>query len=405
MIRVLDIGHYSWQALIRHRFRSTMALLSMALGVASVVVLTALGEGARNYVLGEFAFLGKDVLVMLPGKKETTGGLPPLTGTAARDITLEDMDRLIRRSSAIRDFAPLIAGSAEVSYLQRAREILVVGSNSVFADIWQLEFAEGRNIESTNALVDTDECVIGPTVRTQLFGTNTNPIGEWLRVASYRCRIVGVLGGRSDVMGMDISDTVIMPIRMTQQLFNSPGLFRVFLRVDTNYDLNATIDRTVELMKELHQGEEDVTLISPDALLASFDDIMVAMTMGVGAIGVISLLVAGILIMNVTLISVSQRNQEIGLLKALGAGSSDVQKLFLVEALMITALGCVLGLLVGLSLILIAAKSFTSVPFATPIWALVSAVTVAMVFGLLFAWAPARRASQLLPIDALQKKK
>lgn len=405
MIRVTDIAHYSWQALVRHRFRSSMALLSMALGVASVVVLTALGEGARNYVLGEFAFLGKNVLVMLPGRKETTGGLPPLSGTAARDITLEDMDYLLRRNTAIRDAAPFVLGTAEVSYLRRAREIMVAGTNSVFADIWQLSFAEGRNIETTSALGSSDECVIGGTVRTQLFGGNINPLGEWLRVASYRCRIVGVLEGRSDAIGMDLSDAVILPVGMVQQLFNSPGLFRVFIRTNPEYDLENTKTRTLELMKERHQGEEDVTLVSPDAILASFDDIMVAMTMGVGAIGVISLLVAGILIMNVTLISVSQRNEEIGLLKALGAGSSDVQQLFLVEAVMISALGSALGLSVGLLLIFVATQNFPSIPFAAPTWALISAVAVALVFGLLFAWAPAKRASQFLPIDALQKKK
>lgn len=404
MMRVADTVRFSWQALVRHRFRTSMALLSMALGVASVVILTALGEGARNYVLGEFAFLGKDVLVMLPGKKETTGGLPPLTGTASRDITLEDVNQLVRQNPGIQAAAPFVIGTAEVSYMQRAREIMVMGSNGVLAEIWQLEFGLGRNMAVQDVTGNSNECIIGNTIRTQLFGANSDPRGEWLRIAAYRCRIVGVLAGRSDAMGMDMSDTVIMPVEMSQQLFNTPGLFRVFMRVNTDYEIDTVKDRTLELMKELHQGEEDVTLISPDAMLASFDDIMVAMTMGVAAIGVISLLVAGILIMNVTLINVSQRNAEIGLLKALGARSADVQQIFLTEAIIVTAMGCALGLISGLALMYLARLLFPDVPFSAPLWAQVVSVLVALVFGLMFAWMPAKRASQLLPIDALQKK-
>ncbi len=403
MIRVMDIIHYSWQALSRHRFRSSMALLSMALGVASVVVLTALGEGARRFVLGEFAFLGKDILVMLPGKKETTGGMPPLTGTASRDITLQDLELLVRRTAAIKDVAPLIIGSAEVSYLQRSREILVMGSNSAFLELRQLRLAQGRNIETVETFSGSDECIIGQKVRTELFGGKA-AIGSWLRVASYRCRVVGILEGRGDAMGMDLSDTVILPVSQAQQLFNSPGMFRVLIRIRPGYDIPSAKTRITELMKELHQGEEDITLVSPDSLLAAFDEILVAMTLGVGAIGVISLLVAGILIMNVTLISVSQRNAEIGLLKALGARSSDVQQLFLVEALMITAIGTLVGLAAGLALILLVATLLPGMSFSPPPWALVSAVLVALLFGLLFSWAPAKRASALLPINALQKK-
>lgn len=404
MLRSSDIIHFSWQVLVRHRFRSAMILLAMALGVASIVVLTALGEGARRYVLDEFSFLGNDVLIMLPGKKETTGGLPPLTGTAARDITLEDMQQLKHRITAISEIAPLVMGSAEVSFKQRSRNITVLGSTDALISIRQLQLAQGRNLDLVDVRRASDQCLIGQTLRAELFDPDP-VIGAWIRAGDYRCRVVGVIQGRGDAFGMDLSDTVLMSVVAAQRLFDSPGLFRIMMRIRTGYDLDEAKARIEALMKDLHQGEEDVTVISPDALLTTFDDVLVAMTIGVAAIASISMVVAGVLIMNITLISVSQRTEEIGLLKALGARAVDIQQLFLVEALMTTVLGAAIGLTLGLSLVALARLAFPDVPFYTPAWAIISALFIALVAGLGFAWGPAKRASQLLPVNALYQRK
>jgi len=404
MIRRSDIIHFSWQVLIRHRFRSVMILLAMALGVASIVVLTALGEGARRYVLGEFAFLGSDVLIMLPGKKETTGGLPPLTGTAARDITLQDVEQLSHRISAIGDIAPLVMGSAEVSFKQRSRNITVLGSTDALITVRQLQLAQGRNLDVIDVQRASDQCLIGQTLKTELFGSD-RVIGSWIRAGDYRCRVVGVLQGRGDAFGMDLSDSLVMSVAAAQRLFDSPGLFRVMMKIRPGYDIADAKARIAALMKDLHQGEEDVTVISPDAMLSTFDDVLGAMTLGVAAIAAISMVVAGVLIMNITLISVSQRTEEIGLLKALGARAVDIQQLFLVEALMTTVLGAAIGLTLGLSLVALARLAFPEVPFYTPAWAILSALFIALVAGLGFAWGPAKRASQLLPVNALYQRK
>lgn len=404
MLRSRDIVHFSWQVLTRHKFRSVMILLAMALGVASIIVLTALGEGARRYVLGEFAFLGNDVLIMLPGRKETTGGLPPLTGTAARDITLEDVQQLQHRLSAIDEVAPIVIGSAEVSFKQRARNITVLGSTHSMVNIRQLTLALGRNLEAGDMHRASDECLIGQTLKAELFDPEL-AIGAWARAGDYRCRVVGVLEGRGDAFGMDLSDTLIISVASAQRLFDSPGLFRVMLRVRPGYDIEDAKTRILDLMKDLHQGEEDVTLISPDALLSTFDDVLVAMTLGVAAIAAISMVVAGVLIMNIMLISVSQRTEEIGLLKAMGARAVDIQQLFLIEALMTTFIGACTGLFVGLTLVASARFALPDVPFYTPAWAIISSLVIALIAGLGFAWGPAKRASQLLPVDALYRRR
>lgn len=401
-MKLSDSVLFCWQSISRHRFRSGMILLAIAFGVTAVVALTALGEGARRYVLQEFSFLGKDVLVMFPGKNETTGGLPPVTGAAARDITLADIHILQSRLTSIKRVAPLVIGSANVSFQQRAREVIILGTSSAFIPIRQMSLSRGRNIQLDDIERANDECLIGEKLQTELL-PDEPPIGALLRVADYRCRVVGVIAGRGDAFGMDLSDSLIISVAAAQRLFNTQGLFRVIMQIREGYETESTKRQVAETMKMLHQGEEDVTIISPDALLSTFDEIFTALSLGVAAIGGISLLVSGILIMNITVISVGQRTEEIGLLKALGADSKVVQRLFVLEAVMVSAFGALLGVVAGLLLVWLGRQAL-GVDFAVPAWALVSAVSVALLCGLVFAWLPAHRASAMLPLNALQKR-
>jgi putative ABC transport system permease protein len=397
-MRSADVGRFAWQALSRHRFRTAMVLLAMAVGVAAVVVLTALGEGARQFVLAEFEALGSDVLIIFPGRKETTGGMPPAFGTAARDLTLDDARHLAQRLPAVERWAPLVLGSAEVSHAGRSREVMTLGTTGDFIELRRLRLAQGRNMGDGRG-----ECLIGQTLKAELFGYQA-AIGRRIRVGDYRCRVVGVLAGRGDAMGMDLSDVAVMPVAAAQRLFNVPGLFRLMVRIRPGQDLDAIRARIEAVIKDRHRGDADVTVVSPDAMLATFDGILLALTLGVAAIGGISLLVAGVLIMNVTLIGISQRRAEIGLLKALGASSREVQALFLAEAVMSALTGALLGLLGGYLLSLAGAWLLPSIPFATPVWAAIAAVLVATGTGLAFAWLPARRASRMAPVEALQQR-
>ena len=393
---------FCWQSLSRNRFRSGMILLAIGFGVAAVVTLTALGEGARRYVQQEFAFLGRDVLIMFPGKNETTGGLPPVTGAAARDLTLSDIHALQTRVSALKRVAPSVMGSANVSFQQRAREVVVMGSSDALLLILKMQLALGRNIETDDIELATDECLIGQTLEKELLQHEPS-IGALLRVADYRCRVVGVISGKGDAFGMDLSDSLIISVAAAQRLFNTEGLFRVMMQLREGYDLEKAKNQVANTIAALHQGEEDVTIISPDALLSTFDDIFLVLSLGVAAIGGISLLVSGILIMNITVINVGQRTEEIGLLKALGADARVVQRLFVLEAVMLTGIGAILGALAGLSLVWLGRRTL-EVDFAVPLWALVSALAVAMLCGLIFSWLPARKASAMLPLDALLKR-
>jgi len=401
-VKTADLVRFSAQTLLRQRFRSFMILLATGLGVAAVMILTALGEGARGYVMSEFSSIGKDVLAMFPGRKETTGGMPPVMGAAARDITLDEAFLLQRRVSAIKEIAPLVVGNALVSKNERQRSGIVLGTTSAFIHVRKLALALGSNLTEGDFRRANSDVIIGEKIKSELFDSRP-AIGEFVRIGDSRFRVVGILAGRGDSMGMDLSDAVIIQVVAAQRLFNVSGLFRVLMQIQEGANVNTVKLQLEDAMREFHQGDLDVTIVSPDAMLATFNSILIAMTLVVAAIGGISLLVAGILIMNVMMISVSQRTREIGLLKALGASSQDILRVFLAEGILMTGAGVFVGLVVGVIGIWAARWWRPDIPFAAPLWAVVTAAAVAMVSGLAFSWMPARRASQLQPVNALQK--
>ena len=402
-MRLTDLLRFTLLALRRQRFRSVMLLVAVGLGVGAVIVLTALGEGARGYVMGEFAFLGKDTVVMFPGRKETTGGMPPITGTSARAITLEEVEVLGRTVPGVGSLAPIVIGNGPVSYESRERESIVVGTTAAFFTIRQLEVAQGTTLPDLALSEGKPVAVIGQKLKDELFD-NRRAIGQWVRLRDYRFRVIGVLKGTGDSFGTDLSEAIFVPVASAQSVFNVHGLFRVMMKARDNYRVEEVKSQVSDRMQELHDGERDVTVVSPDAMLTTFDGILQALTLGVAGIAGISLVVAGILVMNVTLMSVKQRTAEIGLLKAIGAPASQVRTLFLAEAAVIATAGALLGILAGRLLVTVGRHLYPSIPFVTPGWAMVAAFTLAVGTALVFAWLPAQQAARLEPVDALGRK-
>lgn len=401
-MRTVDLLAFCINALRRNAFRTVMMFIAMSIGVAAVIVLTGLGEGARRYVLQEFESLGTNTLIVMPGKQETSGGMPPMTGEATRDLTLDDSIALNRIPQVI-STAPMIIGSALATQGGRAREIVTIGTTPSFFSIRKLEMAQGSILPPEAATLALPVAVIGKTVREQLFGTDP-AIGATLRLGDRRFRVIGITADSGEGMGMNRSESIIIPIASAQQLFNAPGVFRIFIEARPGANLDTVRSRALRMIAERHDGEEDITIITQDALVSSFNDILSALTLAVSAIGAISLLVAAVLVMNVTLITVTQRTAEIGLLKAIGASGNMVSRIFLTEAGLMTLSGAMGGVLLGEVLLWIGRYLFPDIPFAAPLWAETTAVIVAVGAGLLFALMPARRAARLEPVNALMKR-
>lgn len=402
-MRTTDILNFSVNTVRGNRTRTLLMLFAMAIGVAAVVVLTALGEGARRYVTSEFAALGSHLLIVLPGRSETAGAGPAIfVAQTPRDLTIEDALSL-RRISNVQRVAPLNIGSAQVSFLQRSREVPVIGTTAEWLTIRKWIMDQGKFLpaeDPTNAIA---VCVLGGKVRNELFGAQS-ALGEWVRIGDRRFRVIGVLGGQGRSIGMDIDDVVMIPVASAQALFNSSSLFRIFVETRSREELDVAKDAIVSTLAARHQGERDVTVIAQDAVLATFDRIFNALTYTVAGIASISLAVAGILIMNVMLVAVSQRTAEIGLLKALGAPQQQIMTLFLSEAALLSIIGAMVGLALGALGVWGIGRIYPALPVQPPLWAVVAAVLVSVSTGLLFGVLPARRAARMDAVQALSRR-
>jgi putative ABC transport system permease protein len=401
-MKAADTATFALTALRGYRTRTLLMLLAMAIGVASVLILTSLGEAARRYVVGEFASLGTNLIIVLPGRSETAGGGMMFFGDTARDLTLADA-QAIERSARIRRIAPLSLGEAPLSARGLVREVPILGSTQSLLEVRHWEMAAGNFLPAGDPDLANPVCVLGTKVKQELFG-NDNALGEWVRLGDRRFRVIGVLASEGRSIGVDVQEIVIIPVASAQMLFNTSSLFRILVEAMSRESIAPAIEHIKTTIRDRHQGEEDVTVVTQDAVLATFDKILQALTLTVAGIAAISLGVAGILIMNVMLIAVSQRTAEIGLLKALGAPRRQIVMLILAEAALLSALGAGAGLITGELGSQFIGYLYPVLPMGAPWWAFLGAVGVALGTGILFAVLPARRAAQLDPVQALSRR-
>jgi putative ABC transport system permease protein len=395
----VDSLRFASGALTGHRLRSILTLLGMAIGVGAVILLTALGEGARRYVTEEFMALGSNLLIVLPGKTETTGNAPIVGGTP-RPLTLEDARAILRYCPRVRRLAPLSVGSARVGYRDRRREVPVLGSTPDLLPVRHLAVGAGRFLPEVDLDRGAPVAVIGRNVQSELFGTE-NPLGRSIRIGDWRFRVVGVLAAKGQSLGFDMDDVVIVPVASALKIFNQPSLFRILIEVGAHPEIVPARKEVLQVLRARHDNEEDVTVLTQDSVLGAFNRILGALTLALAGIAAISLSVAGIGIMNVMLVSVSERTPEVGLLKALGAAPRQILKVFLVEAIILSLAGGLLGLLVGYGGARVLAHVFPALPASPPPWAVGAAVVVSIGAGMLFGVLPARRAARLDPVAAL----
>lgn len=397
-----DLFRFSLGSLRGHRLRTLLSLLGMAIGVAAVVALTALGEGAQRYVIDQFASIGTNLLIVMPGRTETTG-IPGVIGGTPNDLTLQDAEALARQVPEAEKVAPLAVGTEDVAFGARRRQVAVVGSTREFLEVRKLAVARGEFLPAGDMQRGRPVAVLGSKVARELF-PGEEPVGRIVRIGGWRMRVIGVMEPRGVQLGMNVDDVVVVPVVTAMKMFDRRSLFRIFVQVRGTADLERTKERLTRLLTERHDGEEDITILTQDAVVATFSQILGALTLAVGAIAAISLTVAGIGIMNVMLVSVSERTREIGLLRAVGVGRRQVLTVFLTEAALLSAAGGLLGLAVGWVAVEIMSVVFPNLPASPPLWAVAAAFGLSLSVGILFGWLPARRAARLDPVLALASR-
>ena len=402
-MRTRDAIAFALASLAFSRVRTLLMLLAMSIGVAAVVVLTAFGNGARHYVVDQFSSLGTNLVIVVPGRAETAGGAATtLVGETPRDLTLDDARSLLR-GDALRRMAPFNLGEIAVSYRGRERQAPLLGSTAALLPIHHLEMARGSFLPEEDMEIARPVCVLGATISRELFGRQ-NPLGEMVRLGGFRCRVIGVLASQGRSLGHDTEELVVVPVAFAQMLLNTEGLFRILVEAREPESIPRLKAFILDTIARRHYGEEDITIVTQDSVLATFERILGALTLSVAGIAAISLIVAGILIMNVMLMAVAQRTGEIGLCKAIGASRRQIMVLLVTEALLLSAVGGLLGLAIGLAGSRLARSLYPELSAGPPSWAMVAALGTALATGLIFSLLPARRAARLDPIQALGRR-
>jgi len=399
-MRLADLLALAVESIRFHRLRTALTLTGIVVGVLAVLILTALGEGARNYVVREFTDMGSALVIVLPGRTETQGAGAFAT-TGVRDITMEDSDAIRRRAPAVRRVAPIAFGTSDIEFGPRSRQVLVLGGTPELLEVRNLSVAAGRFLSEGDIARNEETVVIGRTIQREIFA-GENPLGKPVRVGGYRLRVVGVLAHKGTSLGMDMDDVIILPVNTTMRMFNQKGLFRVLVQATSAEAVPAAEEQVRGILKDRHDDEEDFTIVTQSAMLSAFRSVLDTLTAALAGIAAISLAVAGIGIMNVMLVSVSERRGEVGLLKAVGARRRQILALFLAEAVALAGGGALAGVALGVALILGVGSLFPAFPIGpSGLWIGVVSVLCLLV-GTVFGLLPARRAAGVAAADALR---
>ena len=386
------------RAIIAQRLRSFLTLLGIAVGIAAVILLTSIGEGIHRFVLGEFSQFGTNNISAMPGKTKT-GGAPSGLPSSARPLTLEDA-RSLERLPHIVGVTPNVRGNAEIEGNGRTRRTLVYGVNSKSQLVFKSTVRSGQFLPPDDEGSARAFVVLGAKVKDELFGADS-PLGQRLRIGGLHFRIIGVMEPKGQFLGIDLDDTVFVPAARAQELFNREGVDEINLAVEEGAPAKMVAERIRQHLIERH-GREDFTLVTQEEMMATLSNILNVLTMAVGALGGISLLVGGVGIVTIMTIAVTERTGEIGLLVALGAPRRTILALFLGEAVALSALGGLFGLLLGIGLTQLIHFELPALPVHTPLSFVLLAEGIAIAIGLAAGVLPARNAARLDPVEALR---
>ncbi|MCK9540048.1 ABC transporter permease [Dokdonella sp.] len=397
----LDIFLMAFQAIVRNKLRSFLTALGIIIGVGSVVVMVHLGQSATQSVTDEIASIGSNLLFVMPGTAQRgPGGVRSI----ARPFELDDAEAIEREVPGIL-VAPALTSNATVVFGNANETIAVIGTNNNYFIVRNHALAHGREFEDSELGAGSAVCIIGTTLVEEMYA-GQQPLGTTLRVGRTACRVIGVLEKKGQSMGQDRDKTIVMPIKAVQRRLVGK------LDVQTIY-VSALVDGTTRTVQRdieslLRQRRRVASAADDDFYVRDTQDIAEALasttntlTILLGAIAAVSLLVGGIGIMNIMLVSVTERIREIGIRLAIGARTRDVLMQFLVESVALSTLGGLIGLILGVAGTWLITTRM-NMPFLLSPAVMLMGFSFAVVIGIVFGFFPARKAAHLNPVDALR---
>ncbi len=407
MINIPSTVRISLRALRVNKMRSALTMLGIIIGVGAVIAMLAVGTGASEQISAQISSMGSNLLIILPGST-TSGGVRMGAGTQPT-LTMDDSEAILRECPAVADVAPVLNGVAQVVYSHQNWSTGVTGTTPSMLDVRDWPVASGRPFTDQDVKSATKVCLLGQTVVDNLFG-DENPVGQIVRIKSVPFTVVGVLAAKGQsAMGQDQDDTIYIPVTTAQKkLFGTafPGMVRIIMvKAKSEQDLGPAEQQINSLLRQRHhigpKQDSDFSVRNLTQMMQAAEQSTKVMTLLLGAIASVSLLVGGIGIMNIMLVSVTERTREIGIRMAIGAKTWDIRLQFIIEALILSLTGGVIGIIFGVS----GSKIIALVAGWTTV---VSPLSILMAFGfsglvgIFFGFYPAYKASLLNPIDALR---
>lgn len=393
-----DLANLSLRSIAGHKLRSVLTSLGIIIGIAAVVILTAVGEGIHRFVLAEFTQFGTNLIAVVPGKS-TTFGISGATISTVRPLSLDDAESLKRLENIIA-VVPLIQGNARIEAGKRQRRASIFGVGAGVPEVWQIAVAAGRFLPHGEQLQPRPFAVLGSKLRRELFA-GENPLGNRIRIGTDRYRVIGVMEKKGQMLGFDMDDSVYIPTAKAMQLFDREGL----MEIDLLYQQGASpesISRAIRKLLITRHGQEDFTIITQKQMLETLDSVLDILTLSVGALGSISLLVGAVGILTIMLIAVSERISEIGLLRAIGAQQLSIFYLFLAEAVALSLAGGLAGVISGVLAVQLLHFLVPALPVHLAWQYIGAAFALSLLIGLLAGVLPAIKAARLLPLEALR---
>jgi len=397
-MRYNDAIRLALSGVFAHRMRSFLTALGIAVGVASVVLLTSIGEGVHRFVLSEFTQFGTNLIAVTPGKATTTGMSGALISNV-RPLSLDDAVAL-KPLPKVLGIVPFVQGNAPVEYGQRRRRAYVFGVGSQVPPVWQMNVSVGRFLPDDDPRAARAFAVVGSKVRDEVLAGG-NPLGKRIRIGGERYRVIGVMESKGQMLGFDLDDAVYIPTARALAMFNRESL----MEIDILYAAGTTAEEVVKRIKERlisRHGTEDFTVTTQEQMLDVLGSVLNILTLAVGALGGISLVVGGVGILTIMTIAINERTAEIGLLRALGADRRQILALFVGEAVVLASIGGLAGLFVGTAGAWLLGAVVPALPTHTPWLYVILAELLAAFIGLSAGVFPAFRAANLDPIEALR---
>ncbi len=402
----LNAVRLAFRAIARSKLRAALTVLGILIGVAAVVIVVALGTGTRDLITGKFATLGANIIFIFPQSTQSSGAKQ----TNQNRMTEADGEAIAKEAQSVSAVVPWNVSGGQVVFSDKNWPTQIMGTTRGYWGVRGYTFAKGESWSESDEQLKTKVCVIGEAVREALFGT-TEAVGQYVRIGRYPYRIVGVLAKKGNSpFGEDQDDRLLMPIGSfrARVLPMPPGRVMVLMASASS---ELTADRAVvqitEILRQRHHiqpdDENDFAVRNPLELRRSLEKIFDTLTVLLSAIAGVSLLVGGVGVMNIMLVSVTERTREIGIRMAIGANAADILVQFLVEAVTLCMFGGIVGTLVGIGTIR-GLSAALDLKMTVPLPALVAAVGTSAVIGVFFGFLPARRAALMDPITALRNE-